>query len=83
VGTDLSGTNTHPSPESIERRIVELESKSSYQELAILDMSKVLMEQDARIDRLEALLRALSDKVQELSGGGRPSLPANERPPHY
>ncbi len=66
-----------------ERRLVELESASSYQEAALRDMSEALVAQDARIQRLEATVRALVEKVKELSGEGRPPLPANERPPHY
>ena len=71
------------SAEELARKIVDLETKSSYQEAALLDMSKAALERDARIERLEASIRLLRDKIQELSGEGRPPLPANERPPHY
>jgi uncharacterized coiled-coil protein SlyX len=66
-----------------ERRLIELENKNSYQEAELIDFSQALIAQDARIERLETTLRALREKVKELSGEGQTPLPANERPPHY
>ncbi len=68
---------------SSETRLLELETKTSYQEAELLEMSKALFEQDRRIERLEALLRDLRDRVKELAGEGQSPLPENERPPHY
>jgi len=67
----------------VESRLVDLETKHSYQEAAILDLSKVATEQASRIDTLEALVRSLREKVKELAGEGQSPLPPNERPPHY
>jgi len=66
-----------------ERRLVEIESKASFQESELIDMSEIIRSQDARIARLEATLRALIEKVKEMAGEGQSPLPANERPPHY
>ena len=66
-----------------EGRLVGLETKNSYQEAELLDLGKAIVDQDARIARLEATVRALREKAKELGGDGRPGLPANERPPHY
>ena len=66
-----------------EGRLIELETKNSYQEAELLDMSKALVDQDDRIARLEATVRALRERLKELGGEGRPALPENERPPHY
>ena len=66
-----------------ERRLLELENKNSYQEAELLDLGKALIDQDARIERLETTLRALREKVKELAGEGQIPLPPNERPPHY
>jgi len=66
-----------------ERRLIELENKNSYQESELQDLSRALIDQDARIERLETTLRALREKVKELAGEGQAPLPANERPPHY
>ena len=69
--------------EEADRRLVELETKSSFQEAAILDMSKILIEQATRLDKLEATVRDLREKMKESAGGGQPPLPVGERPPHY
>jgi SlyX protein len=66
-----------------ERRLIELESKISFQESELLDMSEAVMNQDVRIERLEATVRSLREKMKEAAGEGQPPLPANERPPHY
>jgi len=66
-----------------ERRLVELETKASFQEAALLDLSKLIIEQGARLDRLEATVRALRDKLKDVSGEGQSPLPEHERPPHY
>jgi len=66
-----------------ERRLIDLESKISFQESELLDMSEAVMNQDVRIERLEATVRALREKMKEVAGEGQPPLPANERPPHY
>ncbi len=71
------------SADDLERRLVELETKSSFQESDLIDMSKAVLDQDARIEKLEATVRALRDKLKEVAGEGQPPLPANERPPHY
>jgi SlyX protein len=67
----------------VERKLVELETKASFQEAALADMSAMVVSQEGRIGRLEAALRALSGKVKELSGEEQLPLPENERPPHY
>jgi SlyX protein len=64
-------------------RIVELETKASFQEAALLDLNNAIIDQEARIERLEATVRALRDRIKEASGEGQSPLPENERPPHY
>jgi SlyX protein len=67
----------------LERKLVELETKASFQEAALADMSAMIVAQNARIERLETTLRALRDKVKDLGGEEQLPLPENERPPHY
>lgn len=64
-------------------RIVELETKASFQESALLDMSKMIIEQGSRIEKLEVTVRALRERVKEAIGEGQSPLPEGERPPHY
>jgi len=71
------------SRDELEKSIVELETKTSFQEAAISDMSKIIIAQGARIEKLEATFRALCDKVKDLSGEEQLPLPEHERPPHY
>lgn len=67
----------------LERRLLELENKNSFQEVELHDLSNAIIDQDARIERLEGTVRALREKVKEMAGEGQPALPVNERPPHY
>ena len=50
----------------VDSRIVELETKASFQEAALLDMSKMIVEQGSRIDKLEVTVRDLREKVKGL-----------------
>lgn len=74
MGTDSS---------DVEKRLIDIETKHSFQEAAILDMSKVLVDQASRIESLEAVVRGLREKIKELAGEGQLPLPTNETPPHY
>ncbi len=69
--------------ESFERRLIALESEHSFQESELLDISKAIMDQYERIEVLEAIVRALREKLKEVAGEGQSPLPENERPPHY
>jgi SlyX protein len=69
--------------EELEQRIVELETKASFQEAAITDMSKMIIAQGLRIEKLETTFRALRDKVKDMNGEEQLPLPEHERPPHY
>lgn len=69
--------------EETEKRLLALETKASFQEAALADMSKLVVDQDIRISRLEAALRDLRDRIKELNGEGQQPLPDGERPPHY
>ena len=64
-------------------RLVELETRNSYQEATIQDLSSRIYEQQVQIDRLESRLASLAEKVRGLATGDSAPLPDNERPPHY
>lgn len=65
------------------RRIEALETKVSYQEATIAELSKELYEHALALERFERHYRDLAAKLKEVSGEGMPPLPTNERPPHY
>jgi SlyX protein len=67
----------------VEMKLVELETKASFQEAALADMSAMIVAQAGRIDRLETTMRAMRDKLKDLSGEDQMPLPEHERPPHY
>jgi len=63
--------------------IEALETKISYQEATIAELSSSLYDHEQRLERLERLFKELATKFKEVAGDGLGPLPANERPPHY
>jgi len=64
-------------------RLDELETRSSYQEATIQDLSSQIYRQQQQIERLESRLESLAEKVKGMATGDTAPLPENERPPHY
>jgi len=63
---------------SVEKRIVDLESRAAYQDKLIAELDEVIREFSARVERLEAMLKDLQE-----SANAHPSGPADDPPPHY
>jgi SlyX protein len=63
--------------------IEALETKISYQEATIAELSSSLYDHERRLERLERLFKELAGKFKEVAGDGMGPLPVNERPPHY
>ncbi len=67
-----------------EERLVNIETKLSFQEDLIEELNKTIYQQQQKIERLEAICEALARQVRSLAeAGGEGKGPANERPPHY
>lgn len=67
-----------------EHRLIDLESRFSFQEETIRELSEALVRQQQRIDRLEASLKVVAEQVQRVDAGDdAPQMPKDERPPHY
>lgn len=67
-----------------EHRLIELESRFSFQEETIRELSQALVRQQQRIDRLEASLNVVAEQMQQGDAGDDvPHTPKDERPPHY
>lgn len=67
----------------MENRIIELETKISYQEHLLQELNEVVTSQQKQIDRLEKDLRRILEhlKASRSSGIARPE--EDVPPPHY
>ncbi|MDQ6991909.1 MAG: SlyX family protein [Mariprofundus sp.] len=67
----------------MENRIIELETKLSYQDYTLSELNEVVTHQQAQIDQLETSVQQLRQylKQQESSGLARPD--EETPPPHY
>ena len=67
-----------------DNRLIDIETRISYQEKIIRDLNDVVIEQQNQIDSmsqvLDTLLKQVYDHSQILCGTG---APADEKPPHY
>lgn len=67
-----------------EDRLLEIETKLTFQEKTIKDLNDELYEQQLEIDRLKLICETFlkqSKAMSELTSGI--DAPANEKPPHY
>ncbi len=67
----------------IEERLVNIETKITYQEDLIEELNKTVYQQQQKLDRLEAICDSLAKHIQSLAEAGNEGKVANERPPHY
>ncbi len=67
----------------IEERLVNIETKITFQEYLIEELNKTVYQQQQKLERLEAICEALVRHIKSLAEAGNESKPANERPPHY
>ncbi|MDD4930009.1 MAG: SlyX family protein [Gallionella sp.] len=67
----------------IEDRLVNIETKISFQEDLVEELNKVVYQQQQKLSQLEAICTSLARHIQSLAEAGNESKPANEMPPHY
>ncbi len=67
----------------IEERLVNIETKISYQEDLVDELNKVVYQQQQQITQLEAICKSLARHIQSQDEAGNERKPANEMPPHY
>ena len=67
--------------ETLEQRIIELETRLSYQDHTIEQLNEVVTAQQRQIDRLDASLRGLREQQTDGDQIRRPDEEAP--PPHY
>ena len=66
----------------IEQRLVNIETKITFQEDLIEELNKTVYQQQQKLDRLEAVCASLARHIESLAAASE-GKPANERPPHY
>ncbi len=66
-----------------EERLVNIETKITYQEDLIEELNKTVYQQQQKLERLEAFCESLARNIASLAEEGNGSMSANERPPHY
>ncbi len=65
-----------------EERLVDIEIKLAHQDQLLVDLDKVVTDQQAKIMELEELVKTLIQRVRSIGEGGS-DAPQDERPPHY
>lgn len=67
----------------VEERMIALETADSYHQRAIDESAAQIYQLAQKVDRLEKIVAKMTEKVKEMAQEKEPSLPVNERPPHY
>ena len=66
-----------------EERLIDIETKLTFQEDLVEELNKTIYQQQQKIERLEAICEALAKQVRTLNEAGNEKASTNERPPHY
>ncbi len=66
--------------DNLAERLADLEVRYAFLEKHVGEQDRAMLEMADRLDRIEARLRLVGERVEQ--GGGAP-MPADERPPHY
>jgi SlyX protein len=64
-------------------RFIELEIKVAYQEDLVQDLNKIVARQQQQIDRLDATVKMLHDRIKSLSVENNSGDDKFEKPPHF
>lgn len=67
----------------IEERLLNIETKLTFQEDLVEELNKMVYQQQKKLDRLEAMCESLVRNIESLAEERNAGMPANERPPHY
>lgn len=67
----------------IEDRLINIETKISFQEDMIEELNKVIYQQQQKLDHLEAICASLARRIESMDETGNEIKSVNERPPHY
>ena len=64
-------------------RIIELETKVSYQEDLLQDLNKLVVSQQQQLDQLAMICKTLSNQLKEAMQRISDESDVDEKPPHY
>jgi SlyX protein len=67
----------------LEERLVNIETKITFQEDLIEELNKTVYQQQNKLDRLERVCESLVKHIESMAEERNEGMPANERPPHY
>ena len=67
----------------MDEQLVDIETKVAYQERAMTDTARALLELSQRVDRIEKAMEMLSRKLAGQQPGEPAEEPRDEKPPHY
>jgi len=67
----------------LNERIIELETKSSYQEHLMQELNEVVISQQKQIDALQASVQRMSDYLKNNQGSQLARPDEEVPPPHY
>ncbi|PCI41677.1 MAG: hypothetical protein COB41_10420 [Proteobacteria bacterium] len=67
----------------LNERMIELETKSSYQEHLIQELNEVIISQQKQLDALEARMQRMSDYLKNNQGSQIARPDEEVPPPHY
>lgn len=78
----MAGGRPWQGNEVTEERLTDIEIRLAHQDQLLVDLDKVVTEQQARIMQLEELCTQLIERVRSY-GDGAIDAPQDEKPPHY
>jgi SlyX protein len=69
--------------DKLENRVIELETKFTFQEDLLGELNKIVADQQYQIERLAKSLKTITDHLKDASQGGGGNFSGDEKPPHY
>ncbi|MGD8510958.1 MAG: SlyX family protein [Gammaproteobacteria bacterium] len=64
-------------------RIEELETRLAFQDKSLQELGDSVYRQELQIERLEAAVRVLTERIADLAEAMPESAPDDQKPPHY
>ena len=64
-------------------RLIDIETKLSYQESLLDQLNSIIIKQQAELDMLKRSLKNLQERISVLNEISSETINVDERPPHY